>query len=187
MARAVRIGRIVLVASVVLVAAWLLRPTTLGGGTTYLGTHGVSMQPMFHAGDLAVVRAADGYVVGDVVAYRSATLGTTVLHRIVADADGAFTTQGDNNSWQNPDTPPRTRSSAGCGWPSRTAARPWPCCVPPSASRHSDRRGRSWTGSSAPGGGARLPPRRWPRPPPPPPARAPPRPPRPRRPPPPAG
>jgi signal peptidase I len=105
MARAVRIGRIVLVASVVLVAAWLLRPTTLGGGTTYLGTHGVSMQPMFHAGDLAVVRAADGYAVGDVVAYRSATLGTTVLHRIVADADGAFTTQGDNNSWQDPDHP----------------------------------------------------------------------------------
>jgi signal peptidase I len=86
-------------------AAWLLLPAGLGGGTTYLATHGVSMEPMFHAGDLAVVRAADSYAVGDVVAYHSATLDTTMLHRIVASAGGSFTTQGDNNGWRDPDHP----------------------------------------------------------------------------------
>jgi signal peptidase I len=86
-------------------AAWLLLPAGLGGGTTYLATHGVSMEPMFHAGDLAVVRAAGSYAVGDVVAYHSTTLDTTVLHRIVASDSGSFTTQGDNNGWQDPDHP----------------------------------------------------------------------------------
>ena len=52
-----------------------------------------------------VLRGAGSYGIGDVVAYRSPTLGTTVMHRIVALDGDAFVTQGDNNSWQDPDHP----------------------------------------------------------------------------------
>ena len=39
------------------------------------------MEPGFHAGDLAILRTADRYAVGDVVAYRSPILNTVVMHR----------------------------------------------------------------------------------------------------------
>ncbi|MGY1601807.1 signal peptidase I [Geodermatophilus sp. SYSU D00815] len=88
-----------------LAVGWLLWPATLGGGTSYLLTHGASMEPRFRTGDLAVLRATGDYAVGDVVAYRSPSLGTTVMHRIV-DRDGAgFVTQGDNNGWLDTDRP----------------------------------------------------------------------------------
>ena len=64
------------------------------------------MEPRFHSGDLAIVRPASGYAVGDAVAYRSATLHTVVLHRIVAVEDGRFRLRGDNNSWLDPDRVP---------------------------------------------------------------------------------
>ena len=86
--------------------AWLfLAPAKLGGQTTYVVTHGISMQPKFHTGDLAILRAQPSYHVGQVVAYRSATLHTVVMHRIVAENDGRFTFKGDNNSWTDPDHP----------------------------------------------------------------------------------
>ena len=98
---------LVTVALLLLAAAgWWLWPATLGGRTTYLVTQGVSMQPEFHSGDLALVRPASGYAVGDVVAYRGASLETVVLHRIVAVEDGRFRLRGDNNSWLDPDRVP---------------------------------------------------------------------------------
>ena len=61
-----------------------------GGGTTYLATHGTSMEPRFPTGDLAILRPADSYAVGDVVAYWSESLDTIVMHRIVGgDAPGS--------------------------------------------------------------------------------------------------
>ncbi len=63
------------------------------------------MEPRFHTGDLAILRAAPEYRVGDVAGYRSATLGAVVMHRIVADDGGVFTFKGDNNSWTDPDHP----------------------------------------------------------------------------------
>jgi hypothetical protein len=36
-------------------------PTQLGGTTTYVVTHGVSMEPRFHTGDLAIVRSQSSY------------------------------------------------------------------------------------------------------------------------------
>ncbi|MGY1619759.1 signal peptidase I [Geodermatophilus sp. SYSU D00691] len=99
--------KVVLALTTVLLAAagWLLWPATLGGGTSYLLTHGASMAPRFETGDLAVLRATGDYRVGDVVAYDSPSLGTTVMHRIV-ELDGAgFVTQGDNNDWLDPDRP----------------------------------------------------------------------------------
>ena len=80
-------------------------PTGLGGGTVYVTTHGISMEPRFHTGDLAILRAADHYSVGEVVAYRSTTLKTTVMHRIVAGTAPRFVFKGDNNSWLDPDHP----------------------------------------------------------------------------------
>lgn len=82
-----------------------LAPPALGGSTTYVTTNGISMQPRFHTGDLAVVRPAGEYRVGDAVAYRSRQLDTVVLHRIVAVERGRFTLKGDNNSWLDPERP----------------------------------------------------------------------------------
>jgi len=82
---------------------WWLWPATLGGRTTYLVTEGTSMAPRFGSGDLAVVRTASRYTVGDVVAYRSSTLHAVVLHRIEGLRDGRFVLQGDHNAWLDPD------------------------------------------------------------------------------------
>jgi len=102
------VRRALVTVALLLLAAggWWLWPATLGGGTTYLVTQGVSMEPRFHSGDLALVRPADGYAVGDIVAYRSDTLHTVVLHRIVAVEGGRFRLRGDNNSWLDPDAVP---------------------------------------------------------------------------------
>jgi signal peptidase I len=91
--------------ALVMVAVWLFWPLQLGGGTTYVGTHGISMEPRFHTGDLAILRSAPSYAVGDVVAYRSESLNTTVMHRIVALDDDRFVLQGDNNTWLDEDHP----------------------------------------------------------------------------------
>jgi signal peptidase I len=89
-------------------AGWLLvAPTQLGGATDYVVTHGVSMEPRFHTGDLAVLRTVEHYQVGDVAAYHSVVLDTVVMHRIVAINHGRYTFQGDNNSWRDPDHPTR--------------------------------------------------------------------------------
>lgn len=95
----------VLVGCVFALAWYFLAPRSLGGETSYVVTHGVSMEPQFHTGDLAILRAAPEYRVGDVVGYHSAKLGTVVMHRIVADDGGVYTFKGDNNSWTDPDHP----------------------------------------------------------------------------------
>src|SRR3954451_4737072 len=105
MTAAPRAARISALVALVLAAAWLFWPLGLGGGTVYVTTHGVSMEPRFHTRDLAILRSADHYTVGDVVAYRSATLKTTVMHRIVSVTGDRFVIQGDNNDWLDPDQP----------------------------------------------------------------------------------
>jgi signal peptidase I len=100
-----RIARISGAAVLLLAAAWFFLPMPLGGSTTYVSTFGTSMEPGFTAGDLAILRPSTDYRVGDIVAYDSADLGTTVMHRIVdGDADG-YVMQGDNNSWLDEETP----------------------------------------------------------------------------------
>lgn len=82
-----------------------LLPSQLGGRATFVVTDGTSMQPGISTGDLVIAREASSYAVGDVVAFHSHELDTTVLHRIVdRDADG-FITQGDNNDWLDPERP----------------------------------------------------------------------------------
>jgi signal peptidase I len=90
--------------------AWFyLAPAQIGGFTTYVVTHGVSMEPRFHTGDLGLVRPADQYKVGDIVAYHSSLLRTVVLHRIVAIHDGHYTFKGDNNHFLDPEHPIRSQ------------------------------------------------------------------------------
>jgi signal peptidase I len=107
-------------------------PAQLGGSTTYVTTHGTSMQPRFHSGDLAVLRPARDYVVGDVAAYHSKVLGTVVLHRIAAVQNGRFVFKGDHNSWRDPEEVARDqiigslqlRVPHGGSW-RHAATRPW--------------------------------------------------------------
>jgi signal peptidase I len=106
--RALR-SRLATVALVLLtVAAWLvLAPTSVGGSTDYVTTHGVSMAPRIHTGDLALVRPAARYRVGEIVAYRSPLLHTVVLHRIVGQAGDHYVLKGDNNNFLDPTHPGR--------------------------------------------------------------------------------
>jgi signal peptidase I len=92
------------------IASWLvLAPTSLGGSASYVTTHGISMQPRLHGGDLAVLRAAGEYRVGDIVAYRSRTLRTVVMHRIIARDGARYVFKGDNNDFVDPDRPTRAQ------------------------------------------------------------------------------
>ncbi|MEA2219851.1 MAG: signal peptidase [Solirubrobacteraceae bacterium] len=79
-----------------------LAPTSIGGATSYVTTHGISMAPRFHTGDLAVVRRAGEYRVGDVVAYHSTILRTVVMHRIIARHGARYVFRGDNNDFVDP-------------------------------------------------------------------------------------
>jgi signal peptidase I len=99
------LGRLALTATVLLVAAWfvLLRPTILGGSTTYLLVSGRSMEPTIHAGSLVVLRRSAGYRAGEVVAYRipggDPASGLNVIHRIIGGSgEAGFILRGDNAS-----------------------------------------------------------------------------------------
>jgi hypothetical protein len=63
------------------------------------------MEPGFHTGDLAIVRQADAYHVGDVVAYRSEQMNTVVMHRIIGVDGDRYSFQGDNNDFVDVDHP----------------------------------------------------------------------------------
>lgn len=98
-------------AALVLLAAvaWLfLAPARIGGSTSYVTTHGDSMAPRFESGDLALIRPADDYRVGQIVAYRSKLLNTVVLHRIIGRDGARYVFKGDNNDFVDPTRPDRT-------------------------------------------------------------------------------
>ena len=89
-------------------ACLLLWPQRWGGSMTYIITHGVSMEPRFSTGDLAVLRTSSSYDVGDIAAYRSDRLHTVVMHRITAKSPAGYRFRGDNNDFTDPDVvPPR--------------------------------------------------------------------------------
>ncbi len=80
-------------------------PVQLGGSTTYVVTHGTSMEPHFHTGDLAIVRGQSDYHVGEVVAYHNHQLHTIVLHRIIGREGDRYLFKGDNNNFVDPEHP----------------------------------------------------------------------------------
>jgi signal peptidase I len=97
-----------------------LRPTSLGGPATYVVIRGDSMLPIFHSGDLVVLRVAEGVAPGDVVGYRvpdgEVGAGYLVVHRIAAgDGQSGFTMLGDNNPAPDP-WQPRPADIAGKAW-----------------------------------------------------------------------
>ncbi len=93
---------VVMLATVV-VLAWALWPSNLGGWTSYVVVHGHSMDPTFTTGDLAIMRHESDYHVGEVVAYEipqpSPIAGHLVIHRIVGTKSGGrFVLRGDNRT-----------------------------------------------------------------------------------------
>jgi signal peptidase I len=80
-------------------AAWIAcAPIEFGGQTAYVIVNGISMEPGMHSGDLAILRQAPDYLVGDVVTYRHPQIGP-VIHRIIALDGDRFVFKGDNNTW----------------------------------------------------------------------------------------
>ena len=75
-----------------------MAPTSMGGDATYVVTSGISMEPHFHTGDLAILRPAGSYHVGEIVGYISPRIGI-VLHRIIGVVGGRFLMKGDNNDF----------------------------------------------------------------------------------------
>jgi signal peptidase len=115
-----RLGSFAVVA--VLVLAWgvFLRPQSLGGSVNYLVIRGSSMEPTYRGGDLVLVRAADRYAVGDIVAYRVPVgqigAGHVVIHRITGgDGASGYLLQGDNNRSVDP-WMPTARDVVGRAW-----------------------------------------------------------------------
>jgi signal peptidase I len=91
---------------IVLGTSWFyLAPTQLGGSATYVVTHGISMEPRFHTGDLAIVRGQSSYHVGEIVAYHNHQLHTIVLHRIIGRDGDRYIFKGDNNNFVDPEHP----------------------------------------------------------------------------------
>lgn len=88
------------------IVAWVaFAPKALGGSVSYVITHGISMKPRIHEGDLVLVRESDTYTQGDVIAYDSTMLKQPVLHRIVSGGPNGYVTKGDNNDWFDSDRP----------------------------------------------------------------------------------
>lgn len=84
---------------VVVLTAWVLfAPPQLGGQTSYVIVNGNSMEPAMQRGDLAIVRKADRYEIGDVVTYRHPQIGP-VIHRVIGRDGARYVFQGDHNSF----------------------------------------------------------------------------------------
>lgn len=79
---------------------WIMfAPTRMGGSATYVMVNGISMEPGYHLGDLAIMRRAAKYQVGDIVTYHDSQMHAYVIHRIIAVDQDRFVLKGDNNSW----------------------------------------------------------------------------------------
>jgi signal peptidase I len=74
------------------------------GQIGYVVTSGISMEPLYHTGDLVVIERASSYHVGEIVAYHGPLDGhLVVLHRIVGgNAISGFVMKGDNNHFDDP-------------------------------------------------------------------------------------
>jgi signal peptidase I len=83
-------------------AMFALALLALTGQLTLVVTHGVSMQPQYHKGDLVVVAKTASYRVDDVVAYRVPSQRMVVLHRLIGEDATGYTFKGDNNESVDP-------------------------------------------------------------------------------------
>jgi signal peptidase I len=84
---------------ILLAILWsMFGPMGLGGQAAYVIINGNSMEPLYHTGDLVILRHADRAEKGEVFAYHYPDLGP-VIHRIVDVKDERYIFQGDNNDW----------------------------------------------------------------------------------------
>ena len=104
-------------ATLVIVAlAWIFfAPHPLGGQASYVMITGNSMEPVYHTGDLVIVRNADLYSVGDIVTYWDPLLGRYVIHRIISQTLDRFILKGDHNTWFD-SYQPTTQEIIGKAW-----------------------------------------------------------------------
>ncbi len=100
-ARRLVIGAFVVIAALAAVAATLV----VTGQAGYVVTHGASMNPLYHQGDLVVVAKESHYRSGQIVAYRRPGESGVVLHRIVAGDAAGFVMKGDHNQSIDPTKP----------------------------------------------------------------------------------
>lgn len=101
--RRVRVLKGVLAWGAILVLAFFLWPTSLGGGTTVIVVNGHSMEPTYYTGDVVVARSQEPQV-GDVIVYTTQDLGDAkIIHRIIGgDGVDGWEVQGDNNDFVDP-------------------------------------------------------------------------------------
>jgi signal peptidase I len=91
---------------VAMAAIWMLfAPVKLGGQVFYVLVDGISMLPTFHTGDLAIVRKAPTYQIGEIVTYHDPFSGAFIIHRILGMQHDTFVMKGDNNTWNDPFQP----------------------------------------------------------------------------------
>ncbi|WP_433828352.1 signal peptidase I [Actinoplanes sp. CA-015351] len=98
-------AKLYVMAAILVMAAiggWAISTHQIG----YVVTYGVSMNPVYYAGDLVVIAKFDSYEIGDITAYHGADGRKKVLHRIIGgDAESGFVLKGDNNESIDTDTP----------------------------------------------------------------------------------
>jgi signal peptidase I len=97
--------RWIAIAALVMTGYVTFAPRALAGPASYVIADGTSMVPTLRAGDLVILRRADAYAPGDVVAYHSRALDRIVIHRIVGVDGNRFVVRGDANTWLDPDRP----------------------------------------------------------------------------------
>lgn len=91
------------VAVLVLIWFFTLRPGVLGGPAGYVIVDGTSMEPTYYNGDLVITRKSAQYRPGETIAYWPTTpqveRASLTIHRIIeANERGEFLTIGDNRS-----------------------------------------------------------------------------------------
>ncbi len=91
--------------TVALIGTWFmfLRPTFLGGLTSYVLVSGESMEPTMRDGDFVIARQQDTYEKGTIAVYRvpkgDPGAGSLVIHRIIGgSAQEGYLLQGDNRT-----------------------------------------------------------------------------------------
>lgn len=94
---------------------WVATPVAVFGWRPQVVLSG-SMQPAVRTGDIILLADAPAtqLPIGSIVVFDDPQTGTSVLHRVVEAADGAYTTKGDANTSVDP-TPVRHEQVRGQG------------------------------------------------------------------------
>ena len=125
MSRILRFSFLPAVLLVAILLLWILfLPIQFGGVSAYVIVNGNSMEPLYQKGDLVIIRRETTYRVGDIVTYFNKELKAPVIHRIVAEKDGAFVMKGDHNPSQDI-TQPAPKDIMGKAWLHFSALGKW--------------------------------------------------------------